>query len=156
MLFRSLGLDENDFVKKTKATFKLGIDFVDWKHIGHSYHHPFGPYGVDMEGVSFHAYWLKAHAMGLSDDLGAYSLQTVGSRQSKFMRPNGQANSPLGQIAYAFQFDAGLYARFLRDYAEARGIVRQEGRIQSVQQDGESGRISSVTLESGQIGRAHV
>jgi tryptophan halogenase len=147
---RMLGLDENEFVKKTKATFKLGIDFVDWQRIGHSYHHPFGPYGVDMEGVSFHAYWLKARAMGLDDDLGAYSLQTIGSRQSKFMRPNGQANSPLGQIAYAFQFDAGLYAKFLREYAEARGVVRQEGKIASVQQDGESGFVTSVTLESGQ------
>ena len=148
---RMLGLDENDFVKKTKATFKLGIDFVGWKEIGHSYHHPFGPYGVDMEGVSFHAYWLKAHAMGIAPDLGDYSLQTVASRQSKFMRPNGQANSPLGQIAYAFQFDAGLYAKFLRDYAEARGVVRQEGKIASVQQDGESGHVTSVTLESGAV-----
>ena len=151
MFNRMLGLDENAFVKKTKATFKLGIDFVDWQHIGHTYHHPFGPYGVDMEGVSFHAYWLKAHAMGLEDDLGAYSLQTVGSRQSRFMRPNGQANSPLGQIAYAFQFDAGLYARFLREYAEARGVVRQEGKIATVQQDGQSGFVTSVTLESGQV-----
>ncbi|MET3667916.1 tryptophan halogenase family protein [Caulobacter sp. 1776] len=148
---RMLGLDENEFVRKTKATFKLGIDFVDWLRIGHSYHHPFGPYGVDMEGVSFHAYWLKARAQGLTDDLGAYSLQTLGSRQSKFMRPNGQANSPLGQIAYAFQFDAGLYARFLRDYAEARGVARREGKIASVQQDGESGFVTSVTLESGAV-----
>ena len=148
---RMLGLDENEFVRKTKATFKLGIDFVDWKEIGHSYHHPFGPYGVDMEGVSFHAYWLKARALGLADDLGDYSLQTVASRQSKFMRPNGQANSPLGQIAYAFQFDAGLYARFLRDFAEARGITRHEGKIASVQQDGESGHVTSVTLESGAV-----
>lgn len=151
MFNRMLGLDENDFVRKTKATFKLGIDFVDWLEIGQAYHHPFGPYGVDMEGVSFHAYWLKARALGLEDDLGAYSLQTVGARQSKFMRPNGQANSPLGQIAYAFQFDAGLYARFLRDYAEARGVTRQEGRIQTVQQDGETGFVTSVTLESGQV-----
>jgi tryptophan halogenase len=151
MFNRMLGLDENEFVKKTKATFKLGIDFVDWLRIGHSYHHPFGPYGVDMEGVSFHAYWLKAHAMGLAPDLGEYSLQTVASRQSKFMRPNGQANSPLGQIAYAFQFDAGLYARFLREYAEARGVTRQEGKIASVQQDGQSGHVTSVTLESGAV-----
>ena len=148
---RMLGLDENDFVRKTKATFKLGIDFVDWQRIGHTYHHPFGPYGVDMEGVSFHAYWLKLRAMGLDDDLGAYSLQTVGARQSKFMRPNGQANSPLGQIAYAFQFDAGLYAKFLREYSEARGVTRQEGKIASVQQDGQSGHVTSVTLESGQV-----
>jgi len=148
---RMLGLDENDFVRKTKATFKLGIDFVDWKQIGHSYHHPFGPYGVDMEAVSFHAYWLKLHAMGAEDDLGAYSLNALAARQHRFMRPNGQANSPLGAIAYAFQFDAGLYARYLRDYAEARGIVRQEGKIATVQQDGETGFVTSVTLESGDV-----
>ncbi len=148
---RMLGLDENDFVRKTKATFKLGIDFVDWKQIGHSYHHPFGPYGIDMEAVSFHAYWLKLHAMGEEDDLGAYSLNALAARQHKFMRPNGQPNSPLGSIAYAFQFDAGLYAKYLREYAEARGIVRQEGKIASVQQHGETGFVTSVTLESGDV-----
>jgi len=148
---RMLGLDENEFVRKTKATFKLAIEFRDWKEIGHSYHHPFGPYGIDMEAVSFHAYWLKLHAMGETDDLGEYSLQVLGSRQDKFMRPNGQMNSPLGSIAYAFHFDAGLYAKFLREYSEARGIVRQEGKIASVQQNGETGHVTSVTLESGQV-----
>lgn len=148
---RMLGLDENDFVRKTKATYKLAIEFVDWKAIGHSYHHPFGPYGIDMEAVSFHAYWLKLHAMGEDHDLGAYSLNTVGARQDKFMRPNGQPNSPLGSIAYAFQFDAGLYARYLRDYSEARGVVRQEGRIATVEQNPLNGHVTSVTLESGQV-----
>jgi len=148
---RMLGLDENDFVRKTKATFKLGIDFVDWKQIGHSYHHPFGPYGIDMEAVSFHAYWLKLHALGEEDDLGAYSLNALAARQHRFMRPNGQPNSPLGSIAYAFQFDAGLYAKYLREYAEARAIVRQEGKIASVQQHGETGFVTSVTLESGDV-----
>jgi tryptophan halogenase len=148
---RMLGLDEDDFVRKTKATFKLAIEFVDWKAIGHTYHHPFGPYGLDLEGVSFHAYWLKLHALGEAPDLGEYNLQTLAARQSRFMRPNGQANSPLGSIAYAFHFDAGLYAKFLRGYAEERGARRQEGRIASVQQNGLSGFVESVTLESGQV-----
>ena len=148
---RMLGLDENDFIRKTKATYKLAIEFVDWKAIGHSYHHPFGPYGIDMEAVSFHAYWLKLHAMGEDHDLGAYSLNTVGARLSKFIRPNGQANSPLGSIAYAFQFDAGLYAKYLRDYSEARGVVRQEGKIATVQQNPLNGHVASVTLESSQV-----
>ena len=147
---RMLGLDENEFVRRTKATFKLGIEFVDWKEIGHSYFHPFGPFGLDMEGVSFHAYWLRLKTMGEAADLGDYSLQAVAAAQSKFMRANQQANSPLGGIAHAYHIDAGLYARFLRGYAEERGVRRQEGKVVEVHQRAEDGFVEAVTLQSGQ------
>jgi len=147
---RMLGLDENEFVRRTKATFKLAIDFVDWKEIGHRYHHPFGPYGLDMEGVSFHAYWLRLKAMGEAAPLDEYSLQCLASAQGRFMRANGQRNSPLGTIDHAYHIDAGLYAQFLRGYAEDRGVRRQEGRIVEVHQRAEDSFIEAVTLEGGE------
>ena len=147
---RMLGLNENDFVSKTQATFKMAIEFRDWLRIGHSYHHPFGPYGLDMEGVSFHSYWLKLNAMGEAPDLGQYSLQTLAARQSKFQRPVNQPNSPLSSIAYAFQFDAGLYARYLREFAEARGAIRTEGKIVDVALNAETGFVETLTLASGE------
>ncbi len=147
---RMLALDENDFVRKTQATFKLGIEFRDWTRLNHSYFHPFGPYGIDMEGVSFHSYWLKLNAMGESPDLGEYSLQTLAARASRFMRPNNVRSSPLSSIAYAFQFDAGLYARYLREYSEARGAKRTEGKIVDVTLKSTNGFVESVTLADGQ------
>ena len=147
---RMLGLDDNEFVRRTKATFKLAIEFVDWKAIGHSYYHPFGPYGVDMEGVSFHAYWLRLKAMGEAADLGDYSLESLAAARGKFMRANKQPNSPLGSIAHAYHIDAGLYAQFLRGYGEERGVKRQEGKIVEVHQRAEDGFVEAVTLQSGQ------
>ncbi len=147
---RMLALDEDEFVRKTQATFKLAIEFRDWTRIGDVYHHPFGPYGIDMEGVSFHSYWLKLNAMGEAADLAEYSLQSLASRQSKFMRPIEAPNSPLSRIAYAFQFDAGLYARHLREYAETRGAIRTEGKIVDVSVNGESGFVETLTLASGE------
>ncbi|MFT4955957.1 MAG: tryptophan halogenase [Brevundimonas sp.] len=147
---RMLGLDENEFVRKTQGSFKLGIQFVDWGRKGHTYFHPFGPFGVDMEGVSFHAYWQRLHLAGDPHRLEDYSLQAVAAADNRFMRAIDAGRSPLSKIAYAFHFDAGLYARFLREFAETRGVVRREGKVVDVEQRGEDGFIQAVKLESGE------
>lgn len=146
---RMLGLDENEFVRATQGTFKLGIEFVNWGEMGHRYFHPFGPFAVDMEGVSFHAFWLKARAAGAPYPITDYSLQAVAAKDHKFMRRQNVPQSPLATISYAFQFDAALYARFLRRYAEERGVRRQEGRIVHVPLRAEDGFIEAVVMEDG-------
>lgn len=144
---RMLGIDENDFVRRTKGSFKLGIQFVDWRRIGHSYFHPFGKFGLDMEGVSFHAFWLRLNALGRAGPIEDYTLMAKAAEMGKFMRSVNAGNSPLSSISYAFHFDAGLYALFLRDHAEKRGVKRIEGRVVQVHQRGEDGFISAVELE---------
>jgi tryptophan halogenase len=146
---RMLGISEDDFVRRTKGSFKLGIQFVDWGKKGHTYFHPFGKYGIDMEGVSFHAYWLRLWQRGLAPWIDDYSLQAKAAEMGKFMRPIDAGQSPLSSIAYAFHFDAGLYALFLREYAEAAGTVRREGKIVQVHKKSDTGFIESVELEDG-------
>ncbi len=147
---RGLGVDENECVRKTQATFKLGIEFRDWTRIGHSYIHPFGQTGFDMGPVAFSAYWLKAHRAGKASRLEDYSLQATAAYAGKFMRPVPASNSPLAGITYALHFDASLFARYLRTYAEGRGVERTEGRVQSVSLGSENGFIDALTLESGE------
>jgi tryptophan 7-halogenase len=146
---RMLGIEENDFVRRTKGSFKLGIEFVNWGGLGQRYFHPFGRYGVDMEGVSFHAFWQRLRLAGLSPDVSDYSLMAMAARGNKFMRPINAGNSPLSEIAYAFHFDAGLYALFLREHAEGLGVVRREGKVVKVHQKPDDGFIKSVELEDG-------
>lgn len=146
---RLIGIDENEFVRRTKGSFKLGIQFVDWGRLDHTYFHPFGKYGVDMNGVSFHAYWLRLYQQGLVPWIDEYCIQAKAAAAGKFMRPIDAGNSPLSDIAYAFHFDAGLYALFLRDHAEQSGVVRKEGKIVQVHQRSEDGYVESVELEDG-------
>jgi len=145
-----LGIDEADFVRATNGTYKLGIEFRDWTHIGHRYVHPFGFYGINMMGVEFHHHWLKGRTLGDMTPLDLYSISIAAALAGKFEHPRpDQPNSPLSKIGYAFQFDASLYAQYLRRMSEARGVVRTEGKIVQVHQDGESGFVTSVELESG-------
>ena len=145
-----LGIDEAEFVRETRATYKLGIEFVDWARIGSRYVHPFGFYGIDMKGVQFHHHWLKGRALGDDAPLDAYSLAAVAGLRGRFAHPRpDQTNSPLSKIGYAFQFDAALYARYLRRLSEGWGVKRTEGRIVDVERDGETGHVAAVVLQSG-------
>lgn len=147
---RLLELDENEFVRKTQGTFKLGIQFVNWKRMGHRYLHAFGDVGQDMEAIQFYHYWLKMSQMGKADDLEAYTISGAASARGKFMRPVNAGNSPLSSIAYAFHFDAGLYAKYLREYSEARGLIRIEGKVIDTILNADNGFIEAVQLESGE------
>jgi tryptophan halogenase len=145
-----LGIDENEFVRETHATYKLGIEFVDWTRAGHRYVHPFGHYGLDMMGIEFHHFWLKGRALGDASELDDYAIGAVAGKAGKVTRPTpGQPKSPLAKLGYAFQFDAGRYARYLRGRAERQGARRTEGRIVGVERDGASGFVTAVVLESG-------
>ncbi|MCD2517380.1 tryptophan 7-halogenase [Massilia sp. G4R7] len=148
-----LGIEEADFVKRTHATVKLGIQFNDWGRIGDSYVHGFGAIGRSIGPLPFHQFWLKLHLAGRAAPIGAYSPQTVMAPQGRFAPRDGNAppQSPLADIAYAYHFDAALYARYLRELAEQRGVRRIEGKIVQVKQRAGDGFVESLMLENGQV-----
>ncbi|MES2319332.1 MAG: tryptophan halogenase family protein [Pseudomonadota bacterium] len=146
-----LGLDENEFMRQTQATFKLGIEFVNWGRQGDTYIHGFGQIGRDQAVAKFYQYWLKMHQLGEAGELGDYSINTLAPRHGKFMRPPADMpNSPLADIAYAFHFDAGLYAKHLRSVSENQGVLRREGRIVGTELRADDGFIEALVMESGE------
>jgi tryptophan halogenase len=148
---RLLGLDEADLLAATQGTFKLGIEFEGWSRPGARYMHAFGPIGQNLGWLRTHQYWLKAKSLGKASDFAAYSINAVAARRNRFMPPQPDASaSPLKDVVYAYHFDASLYARYLRGFAEARGVVRTEGRVVGVDQNGETGFVQAVVLESGE------
>ena len=148
-----LEIDEIEFVKQVQGTFKLGVQFNDWARIGDSYLHGFGSsIGHDVSLLPFHQFWIKARQQGFATDIGAYSLNTAAAPQGKFMpsATDVPASSPLASIAYAYHFDAGRYAKYLRGYAEQRGVRRTEGKIAQTLLRAHDGFVEAVVLENGE------
>ena len=145
-----LGIKEADMLSAVQGSFKLGIQFENWGQIGDSYIHPFGAYGYSMGGIAFHHVWHRMQQAGDNRPIQAFNLETMAAYFGKFARTEDYAQSgDYPPMNYAYHIDAGKYAAFLRQRAESQGVVRQEGRIASVQQDNESGDVTGVTLESG-------
>ncbi len=136
-------------MRETHATYKIGIEFANWGRVGDAYLHPFGDYGQKLRGIEFHHYWLRSKALGHSGDIGEYSLPVVAAALGRFDYPDADPRSILSSFSYAFHLDSSLYARYLRRYSEAHGVVRTEGRVVDVALNPESGFIESVLLDGG-------
>jgi tryptophan halogenase len=149
--FNSLvGLDEARFMGETGATYKLGIEFTGWRGEGTSYFHPFGTYGGPSDAAMFPHRLIRAWRGGADLPIEDYSLTTRIARAGRFAKPVADPRSLLSTLGYAFHFDAGLYARHLRGLAEARGVVREEGRVAHVAQM-DCGLIEALHLQDGRV-----
>ncbi|ESQ84145.1 hypothetical protein AEAC466_10385 [Asticcacaulis sp. AC466] len=144
-----LELDEDEFVRETNATFKLGIRFNSWFMPGSSYFHPFGFMGQDMDGIGFSHFWLRFARLSGNVDFGRFNVETMAANENRFGRtPPADGREKYG-LNYAFQFDAALYAAYLGKYAQKRGVKRVEGLVVAVDQEAESGFVTGVRLKDG-------
>ena len=146
-----IGIDEATFVSATAGSYKLGIEFVDWARKGHSYFHPFGQYGAEFDKVPFYHHWMREKQAGRIDGpIDDFSMCWAMAKAGKFSHPEHDRRKIQSTFDYAYHFDAGLYAAFLRRLAEGRGVRRIEGRVTEVKQRAEDGFIESVRTEDGQ------
>jgi tryptophan 7-halogenase len=138
-----LGINEQEFMAATQATFKLGIRFENWRNLREDYIHSFGVSGKDHWTAGFQHFWLKGRERRLAGEYGDYCLELRAAEENRF------AHLPRGGMNYAFHLDAGLYASFLRRFSEGYGVRRIEGKIAEVQTDAASGHIRALRLDSG-------
>uniref|UniRef100_UPI0030EF11A6 tryptophan halogenase family protein n=1 Tax=uncultured Brevundimonas sp. TaxID=213418 RepID=UPI0030EF11A6 len=146
-----IDLDEAEFMRETRATLKLAIEFVDWGQKGQRYFHPFGTFGPGPTLSEFHQAWLALRARGEVTDLESCSIAAQAARRGRAGLRASDPRSPLSGLFTAYHFDAGLYAGYLRRVCEARGVERLEGKVVDVVQREDDGFVSGVRLDDGRL-----
>jgi len=144
-----LGIDEDDFIRNTDATFSLGVEFRDWSKIGDRYFHTFCEFGGVIASVPFQHYWRKFRGLGDARDIGDYSIATTAAKLGRFARPVKDSRSVLSLYSHAFHFDSALYARALQAYAMARGVTVVDGEVVAAEQRATDGFIDRLILADG-------
>lgn len=146
-----LGINEHEFMRKTNATFKLGIEFANWKKEGHSYIHPFSSMGFDIKGSPFYHYWARAYNLGLEIEADDFSIATRMAKLGRFRYPDKSGHYLDGSFSYAFHIDSSRYAHMLREYCEKGfpNFSRVEGKIEQVARHSNKSGIKSLLLKNG-------
>ena len=150
MFNQGLGIDESAFMKQTEATFKLGIEFCDWGRLGDSYIHPFGDFGQSNDHTAFYHSLLKLSQHGDYGSLDDYAFGIKAARHNKFQLPKDGKTELQQAFGYAYQFDAGLYAKYLTEFAQRHGVQRIEAKVVDTLLDATTGNVQSLVLDDGQ------
>ena len=154
----NLGISEEEIIKETDATFKLGINFDNWRGNGEKYMHGFG---VEDKSLNFEEIVKSGNviSVGLTPNGTNYTITNLIANDEKLdntlithlLSYNNKSpylyidDTYKKVVSYSYHFDATLMANFLRKKAEQRGVKRIEGTVKDIQNDNE-GNICSINL----------
>jgi tryptophan halogenase len=147
----SIGLDELTFIRATRASFKLGIQFENWRKAGDQFFHPFADYGINFNGIDFQHYFYRLKRENPAENLADYSIACQLAKHNHFAQPLESSKNPLADFSYAYHFDATLYAKLLRELSVGRGVKHIDEKVETINLREADGFIASVKLADGQI-----
>ncbi|MBC6403082.1 MAG: tryptophan 7-halogenase [Hyphomonadaceae bacterium] len=140
-------ISEQELLKSTFGTYKLGIAFENWGLESKSYMHPFGGLGVPIYGVHFFHYLLRGKCT--LDDLPGFCVEWALARKNIFRK----LDRP--KTIYAYHLNAVAFASLLQRVSTSRGVEHIKQNILRVEYDPEIG-ISKLVLEDMFIENAHI
>ena len=170
LFFDFLGLDESEWMPSCNASYKLAIKFVDWRAGGGHFFHPFQRYEV-VDGFNLGEWWLKLKRHEEPFDYSCFLVPALcdARRSPRFLdgrvfdekvqdyftvdvrgKKNILAEHKV-QYPYAYHFDAGLLAEFLKGYAMQRGVRQVVDDVAQVVQREDDSIDHLVTGEHGVI-----
>lgn len=134
------GCNEEDFIRETGATIKLGIKHQDWRQVGHTYYGPIDSTGNNPDFTLFNA--LIKDAPFHTSSQNGYLIE---AGCTNFWYENGKLKNT---GAHGYHFDAHRVGQYFKKIVTADGVKHIDSEILDVEVD-EQG-IKSLKLSNGQ------
>ena len=144
------GIEEHLFLKECSATFKHGIEFVNWRRLPEAgavdaYFHPFGEQ-IQVAGHDASWQWIALARDQRPDYADAFSVQREVAKLGR--APKNFSDAPYdGALSYAYHLDAGKLADYLKRRCKDAGITHRVAKVDQVNLAGTA--IGSLSLEDG-------
>ena len=140
--FTKLGINEIDFLNKTKSTLKLGIRFKDWNGDGTEFLSPVQPTETTIASIDAHV--LVSHVLGNYADSSpsGYLMDNDYSTYSK-------SGSTI--MGHSYHFDAHKVGEYFKEYAMKAGVKCVDTEVTSLNINKDNGELDSVETIIGNI-----
>ncbi|MBV7394505.1 tryptophan halogenase family protein [Mameliella sediminis] len=145
---REMGIDDQDFMRRCNASFKMGVMFNNWnvdrKGRFISYMNPFStPPRID--GVEVSQYF-QAFGAGKRDFVQSYSpMVDLFEHWKGPFSLKGAENDPMPRAGYAYHLDAVKFAGLLAELGVARGVEHILDDVDDVELD-DRGFVAALKL----------
>lgn len=149
LLFKNLGVPEAEWMEACNATFKMAIKFPGWydNSPDDNYWHTFGvPLRNRRNRVSLSHYWLKEKMEGYDVPFDKAMMEHVHLCEAN-KSPKVPFEKDSSKIPYAYHFDAGLLASFLKKIALDGGVNYLIGKVNKANLD-QNGFIQSIDTDN--------
>ncbi len=148
-LHAMLGIPEQEFVRATAATYKLGMEHRGWQGEGSRFAHAHGDLGTDFNGTPFYKYLVREAQQGRGLIPEEFSIASRAALLGRFARPMGDERSMTASFTYGYQFDDRQYAQLLQRLAVRLRVAHVAADVASVEPAGDGG-IAALRLSNGE------
>jgi tryptophan halogenase len=148
LFLRRLGIDENELVRQTGATFRLGTELTGLLNDADRQVRPFGAVGANIGFVLFHHFVTNLRTSEDSVEYADFSPNVVAARNDRFTRPSEQDRIP--ELSYGLNLNTDKLIKLLRTNATINGVTCVDGQPTGVRQQAESGAIEALELKDAQ------
>ena len=144
---RSIGIDEDELIRETGATFRLGTALRGLKAEQETLLRPFGVTGANIGFIHFHHLATRLRLDGDNVDINALSPNATAAACNRFRRPSDEEAKGSPPVAYGLSLNTDKLIALLRANGVSKCVEIIEGQPTDVVRASDGSHIASVIVD---------